>query len=484
MPKAIPWAEARRLDRNAAELGVPVADLMARAGKALAAEVLRIAPPGDIVLLCGKGNNGGDGLAAAALLQRQGRRAWAVLAEPRAAFQGPGAGYLGHLQEDTVVTWAGKPDPAWAAAPTVVDCLLGSGLKGVPRGPYASMLRWLKARKDAVRVACDLPSGLGTAMAVRPDATVTFHAPKEGMAAANAGRIVVADIGVPPAAADVGVGDLHEGWIARRADSHKGDNGVVLVVGGSLPLVGAPYYSAMAAYRTGADLVHCVAPADAAAVMRNWGPHAIVHDGNPGRHLTPTALQPLRRLLPKSTALLLGPGLGHDPESIALAHGALATAAQARKPTVVDADGLDALSPALFRSHGRRMVLTPHAREFLDLSGREATPANVQAYARRHGVVVMCKGVLGKGHANLVTDGARARFCRRGHPTLTVGGTGDVLAGITAQLLAVGSKPFEAAAAAAYLLGAAGEIAAALRGDGALATDVAEAIPAVVARLA
>ncbi len=128
--------------------------------------------------------------------------------------------------------------------------------------------------------------------------------------------------------------------------------------------------------------------------------------------------------------------------------------------------------------HGKRMVLTPHAREFQDLAGVAATKTNVVAYARRHGVTVLRKSAV-----DVVSDGERTRECRRGHPTLTVGGTGDVLAGITATLLAKGAAPFDAACAASYLLKSAGEVAASFRSYGASATDVAEAIPAVLVRL-
>ena len=124
------------------------------------------------------------------------------------------------------------------------------------------------------------------------------------------------------------------------------------------------------------------------------------------------------------------------------------------------------------------MVLTPHAREFLDLTGTEANRANVMAYARRHRVTVLAKGPVA-----VVSDGATTRECHLGHPTLTVGGTGDVLAGATAALLAKGATPFAAACAASYLVKAAGELAASLRSFGASASDVAEAIPASLVRL-
>ncbi|HEX2066746.1 MAG TPA: NAD(P)H-hydrate dehydratase [Candidatus Thermoplasmatota archaeon] len=480
MERALPWREARRLDLNAQELGVPVAALMERAGRALAREVERVAKGRPVLLLCGKGNNGGDGLAAAAHLQGKGHAARVLLAEPP---QGPGRAYLERIDPATVSHWTGRAEPTRDAEPVLVDCLLGSGLSGQPRPPYDALIRHLNRRRaaGATVVACDVPSGLGTAVAVRPDATVTFHAPKEGMDAANAGRIVVVPIGIPRAAeAEVGLGDLAAYYPVPRPGSHKGDNGTVLVVAGG-PYTGAPHYVGMSAYRTGADLVHACLPRDAARVVAAYGPDLLVHDIEPGGRLTTDGAEQVRRLMDRArpTAMVLGPGLGSEPETRRAAGRLLEEAAARGLPTVVDADGLDALTPDLLARHGSRMVLTPHSKEFFDLAETPATPRSVRGYARRHGVTVVWKH-----QGALVADAGRARLCRRGHPTMTVGGTGDVLAGSIGALLAKGAAPFEAACAGAYLVGSAGEVAASLRSWGATATDVLEAIPAVLLRIA
>lgn len=474
--------EARRLDLNAAELGVPVERLMASAGKALARELARHAKRGDpVLLLCGKGNNGGDGFAAAAELQAMGRDAWVVLAESPARIASSAARvHFARLPQERVAVWAGRPRPAWGKVHVVADCLLGSGIAGAPRAPYSGMVRWLQARHQAgaAVVSCDVPSGFGTPLAVQPTATVALHRAQAGLTKANAGRLVVAGIGMPARAADIGFGDLDAGYAPVRHDSHKGDNGLVLVVGGSAALAGAPRYVALGALRSGADLVHVAAPPDAAWAVRSWGPDALVHDVGRGGHLTLAALPAIERLMARCTAVVVGPGLGRHPSTLAAARAVLTAAADRDLPTVVDADGLDALDDSLLARHGRRMVLTPHAREFADLAGKTATKANVVAYAKRHGVAVLRKSAV-----DVVSDAVQARECRRGHPTLTVGGTGDVLAGITATLLAKGAAPFDAACAASYLLKSAGELAAGLRSYGASATDVAEAVPALLVRL-
>lgn len=476
--------EQRRVDLNSEERGVPVERLMANAGKALAKELARHATKGgDILLLCGKGNNGGDGFAAAAELARRGFRPRVILAEPPGRIASPAArGHFARLAEAGVPVerWTGRPSPAWSKARVLADCLLGSGLSGPPRAPYAPAVKWLNGRRKAgaTVVSCDVPSGFGTPLAVHPTATVALHAAQAGLDGKTGGRVVVAPIGVPRAALGIGFGDLDAGYPPVRHESHKGDNGLVLVVAGSIPLAGAPHYVAMGAYRTGADLVHVATPPEAAAAIRSWGPEALVHEAGRGGHLTSDALPAIEALMDRCTAVAVGPGLGRHPSTLRAARSVLAAAADRGLPTVVDADGLDALDDALLARHGSRMVLTPHAREFLDLSGRAATRANVVAYARRHGVTVLRKSAV-----DVVTDGTRTRDCDRGHPTLTVGGTGDVLTGITAALLAKGAAPFDAACAASYLLKASGEVAASVRSYGATASDVAEAIPSILARL-
>ncbi len=474
--------DVRRLDGNSEELGIPVTTLMANAGQALAEAVMDdVKRDGAAMIMVGKGNNGGDGLAAAVELQSRGRKAWVVLAEPPERLSKPALVYFRRLRPKTWTVWRGKPEPAWGKIPVLVDALLGMGLSGPPRPPYAQMIEWLNERRQAGAqvIACDVPSGLGHKPAVRPTRTITFHGVKEGMHDRNCGTIEVAEIGIPPAAAtDVGLGDLLVGYPVPALDSHKGQNGVVLMVAGSIPYSGAPYYSGMAAYRTGCDIVHAAAASDAAHAIRAYGPHIIVHEVCKGPRIQADAILAIRRLLPRATALLIGPGLGDDARTRKATAQILKDAARRDLPIVVDADGLDAVTPALLARHGHKMVLTPHTREFEDLAGKPATDGNVQAYAAASGVTVLCKGAV-----RLITDGARTRWCRRGHPTLTVGGIGDVIAGTTAALLAKGASPFDAACAASYLVGCAGEQAAAMLSYGALPTDVANAIPAVLRRL-
>lgn len=475
----LPVREFRRLDLNSEEQGVPVARLMEKGGRGLAAAA-RMAdqgprPDGPVLFLCGKGNNGGDGLAAAAMLLDEGRDVEVVLMAGPAKVKGPARSWLRRLPKERVSTWR-RALPRWRGAALAVDCLLGSGIRGPPRPPHDRAIRWLRGFDGPV-LSCDIPSGLGTALAVVPDRTVTFHAAKEGMDAANSGTIEVVDIGIPRRAADIGIGDLDAGYVRPRGEGHKGQHGRVLVVGGG-PFTGAPYYAAMAAARTGADLVHIATPADAARVIACWGPEPIVHATNPGTYLDGIGTAAVEELLGLADTVLVGPGLGREPVTREAVRTVLLAAADAGLSVVVDADGLDALDAHVMERLAGRLVVTPHAREFQDMAGRKATPGNVRAFAAAHGITV-----LRKGKADQVTDGERDRRCPRGHPMMTVGGTGDALAGAVACLMAKGADAFDAACAGSYILGVAGEQAAALRSYGSTTSDVIEAIPSVLLRL-
>ena len=437
---------------------MPVQRLMANAGKALA-EAARAMSEGPIVVLCGKGNNGGDGYAAAGVLRRWGVPTRVVSVEAPA--KGSTAAAYRDLLDD-VQPW-GKDRRAWADAELVIDCMLGSGIQGRPRPPYDQAIRWANKRRV---LACDVPSGWQTGLAVHPERTVTFHAKTEGMGRA-CGDVVVADIGIPEAASHVGLGDLDAGYVRPGDEGHKGQHGRVLVVGGG-PFTGAPHYAGMGAIRTGADLVHVATTNRAARLIGSWGPELIVHGVTDSEHLGPDCVDAVVDLAKRADALVIGPGIGDHADSLDFVRALLDATDQS---AVIDAEALQALKGT---KHGDRIVATPHGGEFQKMAGRRKP----QTWAKQTSTVLLRKGV-----PDVITDGACTRECHRGHPTMTVGGTGDVLAGAVGALLAKGADRFDAACAGAYLVGCAGEVAASLRSFGATATDVHEAIPAVLLRL-
>jgi NAD(P)H-hydrate epimerase len=270
----LPPSEVRVLDANAAALGVPTATLMERAGKAVAEEALAMGK-GPVLVLVGAGNNGGDGLVAARHLATK-RRVAVALAVPRAKLHGLPAKQLQRLRGARVVA---EPDDRALVklldgAELVIDALLGAGLQGNLRDPYRHWVQLANERAKRV-LSVDVPTGLGTDLAIEPEATVTFHEAKEGMDAGNSGRIVVKDIGIPAkASTHTGPGELLL-YPIPKPTQHKGQGGVVLVIGGG-PYTGAPALTAMAALRAGANLAVVLTPARAADVVAGYSPNLFV----------------------------------------------------------------------------------------------------------------------------------------------------------------------------------------------------------------
>jgi NAD(P)H-hydrate epimerase len=310
-------------------------------------------------------------------------------------------------------------------------------------------------------ISVDVPSGIGTNKAVRSDVVVTFHRPKPDIA----GNVVVADIGIPPVAEFfVGPGDL---WLVgkRAPESHKGDSGRILVIGGG-PYTGAPALSALAALRAGADVVTVAAPKTAAKTISSFSPNLIVQELTAG-HLCLEDMSVLVDQIARHDVVVVGMGLGRHPETMA----ALAEIIPLTKKIVIDADALQPSLPL-------KGIVTPHAGEFKRISGVSLVDLDyrervepLKKYAREKGLVVLLKGKV-----DLISDGEVVRANTTGNPGMTVGGTGDVLAGITAAFYARTSA-LRAATAAAFVNGRAGDLVYPEKDFGMVATDVIEKIP-------
>lgn len=275
--------------------------------------------------------------------------------------------------------------------------------------------------------------------------------------------------------------EVDEGFVEgsikpRRAGSHKGENGVVMVIGGSWMYHGAPFLAAMAALRCGVDLAYIAAPEKIVPSIRALSP-AIIAIPLTDMKLTKGAARRALKMLPKIDALVIGPGLesGSEP-GIELV---VEKAAAGGKGIVLDAAAL--YPEILKRISGKRVVLTPHAGEFKRLFGIEVPREleervkMVKEYAEKYGVTVLLKGRI-----DVVSNGAEAAINRTGSPAMTTGGTGDVLSGIVAAFLAWGLDPFRAAASAAWINGKAGESATSKKGLHIIATDLLEEIPEVM----
>ncbi len=515
-----------RVDRAAIEeLGIPSMVLMENAAIGVADAVGRSFPEaGAVAIFCGPGNNGGDGLAIGRQLAARGHRVACFLALEGRELHGAAAAQLEicrALGPELVRLIEIGPDddlrpPVDAAreADLVVDALFGTGLARPLEGRYAELVEALDALA-VPKLAVDLPSGLSGSR-IEPigphltaDLTVTFGALKPAQvfppAADAAGQVVVADLGLPPAWIDrederwgeeegtlhLLVGDEVAGLLApRRADSHKGTFGHLLVVAGATGKAGAAILTAAAAVRAGAGLVTAAVPepivqtVDAGSLESMSLALPAEREGLLGR-IAEGAADVVLAAADGKDALALGPGLGSgDPVASEIRRAVL----ECPLPLVLDADGVNAFA-GRHRELAEReapTVLTPHPGELARLLGVETKEisgdrlGSVRRAARETGAVVVLKG-----HLTLIAepDGA-VRVNPTGNPGLATGGTGDVLTGVIGAFLAQGYLAVEAACLGAYLHGVAGDLAAERVGEVSLrASDLVEALPAAFERL-
>jgi NAD(P)H-hydrate epimerase len=388
-------------------------------------------------------------------------------------------------------------------ADVVVDALLGTGVRGPATGAIAAAIEAINAAGRPV-CALDLPSGLpsdGEAPAgpvVRAGVTVTFGLPKLGLVlpagAAYAGRVEIADLGVPRAwlgegirAALLEAADVQAALPRRPVDAHKGTYGHLLVVAGSVGKTGAAALVCLGALRAGTGLVTCATPASQQPVVAARLSEAMTEPlpETAARTLSAKAVERIVELLSRMDAVAVGPGVGLDPETQAAVRTLVR---DVERPMVVDADALTALAdrPALCRDAPAPRLLTPHPGEAARLLG--CGVAEVQAdrigsarrLAAESGAVVALKGA----RTVVASPDGRVTLNPTGNPGMATGGTGDVLTGVAGGLLAQGVAPPAALGAAVYLHGLAGDLAAETRGEaGLVAGDLADALPAAIRRI-
>ena len=488
--------EMRAVDTWAIEeRGVPSLDLMERAGSGLARATAAAAAGDPIRVAIGKGNNGGDGLVAARLLRAGGRTVDVLSTAPLGELRGDALANLERLPGDAPEPFdAGRLEGSGA----VLDALLGTGFEGAPREPVAGAIAAINAQGAPV-VACDVPSGVNASSgevegeAVRAAVTATFHGSKIGLHVApgtlHAGAVEVVEIGIPrgaPGAETAGlISDrVLELFPRRPREGSKFSSGVVVVVGGSVGLTGAPAMAALAAARSGAGYVQVAVPepAQPAMDMRLLEQMSRGLPAQDGAH-SPAGASEVVEMAERAGAVVLGPGLGRSDGAQELARE-VARAVEA--PLLIDADGLNAHAERLESLAGRAAgtVLTPHAGELARLLGTDSEDVGAHrlAYAReaaeRSGAVVLLKG----DDTIVAAPGGPVAISPGGTPALATAGTGDVLSGLIGALLAKGLGPFEAAA-----LGALAHVRAGLAAGGrhgaapVIAGDVIDALPAGLA---
>jgi NAD(P)H-hydrate epimerase len=502
--KIVTTEEMRAIDRATSErFGVPSVTLMENAGAAVADHVL--AHYGDarrVVIFCGKGNNGGDGFVAARRLHQQGRKVQVILlADPA------------ELRSDAAIMFAKLPAAAMAVhsseelksdrirlamhADLYLDALLGSGFKPPVSGLYADAIAVMNASGTPV-VAVDVPSGvdsdLMTAQSgprVRAAAVLTFTAPRPAhvFGALTEGPTVVAQIGSPPAAVEsaqklqmITAADIAPLIGPRKTESNKGSYGHVLVVGGAVGKAGAAAMAAMAVLRAGAGLATVATAKSVLATVAGFHPEVMTEPlpETAAGTISGEAGARLDELAKDKSVLAVGPGISREPETAEFVRKLVEGC---KTPMVLDADGLNAFEGHVERLNGkdRWLVVTPHPGEMARLAG--CSVAEVQKdrlgvarkFAAEHNVMVVLKG-----HRTVVTgpDG-EAWINPTGNPGMATGGTGDILTGMIAGVIAQNPEArFEATLAAVYLHGVAGDVMKEKVGEHSLvATDLLEGLP-------
>jgi NAD(P)H-hydrate epimerase len=446
-----------------------------------------------VVVYSGTGRNGGDGMVTARHLAGKGFTVALRLVGVSRTITDPAVHQnwiaLKSMSASVEVYECGDSSLlSKTDSDVIVDAVLGTGAKGKLRQPILRAVQTINESRG-FKVAVDVPTGIDSDTgevlgdAVRANLTVTFHATKPGLRNASdfCGEVSVVDIGIPlEASTYVGPGDVESVRIRRPALAHKGQYGRLLVIGGSETFTGAPALVALAAYRSGTDLVFVAAPERTASIVSSMSP-SLISLKLPGDSLAPGHVQLLKEHIEKATAIAIGPGLGETAKTQSAVRRILTEIRQLKKPLLVDADALKAFGVIRKRIFHQSTVLTPHAGEFKAIAGRVPSTElrvrsnEVKAMAEKSGCVVLLKG-----NTDVISDGDRVKLNRTGNPGMTVGGTGDVLSGIIAGLQAQGIDAFRAAVAGAFISGAAGDLAEEELGYHLTPTDILEHIPKVM----
>jgi len=504
--KIVSASEMREIDRvTTAKFGVPSISLMENAGAAVARFILSGYPQAQrISVICGKGNNGGDGFVVARHLAESGRVVRVLLLSDPGELRGDAEAMFRKLSilplvaRDAAILHSSDAAPVFGAD-LIVDAIAGTGFRPPLSALYAAAVSRINESSARV-VAVDIPSGADAdamqpapGLRVRADAVVTFTAPRPAhvFGSLTAGPVVIAPIGSPPEAVTSSLGlqlstagDFSTLLAPRPRESNKGSYGHVLVIGGSLGKAGAAAMAGFAALRAGAGLSTVATPRSVLATVAAFHPEVMteaLEETNAGTIARAALDAPaLAALVGRRAVLAVGPGISRHPETVAFVRGLLP---KCDVPVVLDADALNAFEGATaeLRGRGNPIVITPHPGEMARLAGTsiENIQANrldvVRTFAREHGVIVVLKG-----HRTLVgaPDG-NVWVNPTGNPGMATGGTGDVLTGMVAGCIA--QRPagvIEATALAVYLHGLAGDAAAAELGeDSVVATDLIRMLP-------
>jgi len=489
--------EMRLTESNAISTGMTSSSLMENAGSAVADTIIRLkGKTGRVLVTCGPGKNGGDGLVVARKLLHHGYKVTTLLLVPPESlkpeetkskwkeYESLGGTYFVADRDD----WERRLETEIRACDLIVDAIFGTGIEGEISGTPAMVIDAVNSSGKLV-FAVDTPSGLDpftgrvAGKAVRAGVTVSFHAPKQGLISRSdlTGEVVVADIGIPKSAsAFIEVDNVLSALLPRHRFTHKGDYGTVMVVGGSELYSGAPALAGLAALRAGAGLVFIEAPEAVAASIRSMSPDLIVRS-LPGDRLRPSHWKSMRLEFERANVISIGPGLGRSKGSVGVALEIAKRALSNGKKLVIDADALDIAERIASTSSPTHAALTPHAGEFRRLTGQDVGDqwteriAVAREFARSHNSTVLLKG-----YHTVISDGSRVKVHEGGNPGMSKGGMGDVLTGVLSGIMAQGSNAFEASCAAAFICAETADLLFASKGFHYVASDLVSALPEVL----
>lgn len=469
--------EMRALEANADYFGVSYGELMENAGRKSAESIIALYKRCRVLVVCGTGNNGGDGFVVARFLENAGYKVMAILMG-RVGHVKPGPALINleivrgmNIPVIEAATPEQIPEEAFKECDLIVDAVLGTGFQGVPREPARTAIRYMN-ESPAHKVSLDLPSGLDVdtgecSECVCPDLVITFHAPKKGL---ERYKVEVVDIGIPKKAfIYTGPGDLI-GLKSRGDFVNKGGGGRLLIIGGG-PYTGAPAFAALAAYRSGAEIVSVAAPQRAADIIASFAPDLIVWPTTDRNRIVEDDVSLLKPLIERNHAVVIGMGMGHGPETLK----AIAKIITLCGRVVIDADAIQPDMPL----HG---IVTPNIKEFERLTGEEVGPdseeasENVRRFSAERKVVT-----LWKGSPAIISDGENVKANSTGNPGMAVGGVGDVLAGVIGAFYCR-NPAYQSACSSAFICGAAGDMAFEDKGYGLMASDVLYQLPYVIKR--
>lgn len=508
--KIVSAAEMREIDRLSTErFSVPSLTLMENAGTAVADFVREEYPAAHrIGVICGKGNNGGDGFVAARKLREAGREVHVLLLADPTELRGDAATMFQRMGQAPLVA---KSHDEFKLANNrlreldlLVDAILGTGFRPPVSGLYAEAIAALNA-SEMPAVAVDIPSGADadamgsqTGAVARADAIVTFTAPRPAhvFGSLTDGPVVVAPIGSPEAAI---ISTLHLNLITpreiaplispRSREANKGSFGHVLVIGGSLGKAGAAAMAGMSALRIGAGLSTVATPKSVLGTVAGFHPELMTEpcDETEAGTISLRALEygHLDKLVKGKTVLAVGPGISRHPETSEFVRTIVE---KYPVPTVLDADGLNAFEGEAAKLAGQRrpLVITPHPGEMARLTSRSIPEVQkdrigiARSFAGEHGIYVVLKG-----HRTLIAQPDGEIWVNTtGNPGMATGGTGDILTGMVAGMIAQNpSRILEAMISAVYLHGLAGDVACETTGEQSLvATDLIQALPGALHR--